>query len=149
MSSLDQNEACQEIRYLKDKLGCQNEQICQLKEKLVTFDELVNNNNELKTKFDKFKQWVEDITKKENKMKNDNLNNLELYKQKLIESKLNESKLQSENKKLIEDIECMQKNINTYKNNEQKHSTEIEDLEEHKTRIINDLCNAKVIKKIL
>lgn len=129
---------------LKAKLACQYEEINLLKEKLITFDEISAQKNDLQSQICSLKQWMEDIKVDDESMRKTLLNNLETQTQKLRKVESDECKARAEIKRLGEINELLNEKIRTLEENEQNLKCEKNDLEVCKNRALDELFNAKV-----
>ncbi|VVC30984.1 Hypothetical protein CINCED_3A020926 [Cinara cedri] len=129
--------------YLNEKLACQQEQICKLKEKLITYDEVNDKKEQLEIQLEKLKKWLEDMEVKDNRMKRNMKSDLEIQTEKLRKAEDVAFELRMENKKLLDVNECIVEQLNTIKKNEQKILIEMDDLKICQNRIKDDLAYAK------
>lgn len=129
---------------LKVKLACQHEEICILKEKLITFDEIICQKNDLQCQINNLKQWMEDVKADDERMKNTLLNSLDIQTGKLKKVEVAECKMRLDIKGLNEVNECLTKKLRTLEEDEQRLIYEKKDLELCKNRALEELCCAKV-----
>lgn len=135
----------QEMKDLKDKLACQDEQICRLKEKLTSHDKIVAQKDELQIEYKNLKQWLEDeFDNKYKKINTDLSKSLDSQKDKLKKAEMDNCKLRTENEKLIDVNERICEQLNAIQENEQKLRIEIDELEVCKSRDQSELCHTKV-----
>lgn len=129
---------------LKDRLACQNNKVCGLKEKLVTYDRDVAMKEDLKCQLHNLQKWIEDVDCKVKQSNNQMINIINNQKQKTKEAETQECKLRSENTRLNNLNDCFTEKINTLNRKEQTLIAEIEKLELCKINIQNELCAAEV-----
>jgi len=134
----------QTTQNLKDRLACENNKVCALKEKLVTYDKDVAMKDDLKCQLHSLQKWIEDVDCKVKQSNNDVLNIINKQKQKIKEAEMQECKLRPENTKLKNTNDCLTEKINTLNWKEQTLIAEIDKLELCKVNIQNELCNAEV-----
>lgn len=134
----------QVINDIQNRLACENQHICELQKKLVTYDEDIEKKNELKIRNGNLQQRAEDLENKMKQMNEEQLCLVNAQKRKLKLSEDEECCLRSKINKAIEANECMTKKINKLKESEQKLITEIENLEKVKNSLETELCNAEV-----
>ncbi|XP_026820541.1 centromere-associated protein E-like [Rhopalosiphum maidis] len=128
---------------LKDRLACQNNKVCALKEKLVTYDRDVAMKEDLKCQLHNLQKWIEDVDCKVKQSNNQMINIINNQKQKTKEAETQECKLRSENTRLNNLNDCFTEKINTLNRKEQTLIAEIEKLELCKINIQNELCAAE------
>ncbi|XP_060856312.1 myosin-10-like [Metopolophium dirhodum] len=133
----------QKTQDLKDKLACQNSQICILQEKLVTYDKDISKKDDLKCRLHNLQQWIEDVDCKVKQSNNDVFNIISKQKQKIKEAEVQECMLRSENTRLHNANDCIAEKLNKLHRKEQALTAEIEKLELCKINIQNELCSAQ------
>ncbi|XP_003242602.1 myosin-10 [Acyrthosiphon pisum] len=133
----------QKTQDLKDKLDCQNSQICVLQEKLVTYDKDILKKDDLKCRLHNLQQWIEDVDCKVKQSNNDVFNIINKQKQKIKEAEVQECMLRSENTRLHNANDCITEKLNKLHRKEQALIAEIEKLELCKINIQNELCSAQ------
>lgn len=126
-----------------DQKNCQ-EQICKLKNKLIKYDEILEEKDQLHKQLNDFKQWMENVSNKEKQMSNDLLMNLEYQKHQLRKAEESEAVLQTKNKELLDTIDKKNEQIRTLEETQQCLRIEIEQLQTDKERTQNELCKVKV-----
>lgn len=129
---------------LKDKLACQNSQICVLKENLLTYDKDISKRDDLKCRLHNLQQWIEDVDCKVKQSNNDVFNIIKKQKQKIKEAEVQECMLRSENTRLHNANDCIAEKLNTLIRKEQALTAEIEKLESCKVNIQKELCTVQV-----
>jgi len=134
----------QKTQDLKDKLACQNNQICELTEKLVTYEKDILKRDDLKCRLHSLQQWIEDVDCKVKQSNNDVFNIINKQKQKIKEAEGQECMLRSENSRLHNTKDCIAEKLNKLQRKEQALIAEIEKLELCKINIQNELCSAQV-----
>jgi len=132
------------ISNLRDKLKHQDDQICELREKLVKFNTVVANKDELQKQLTDLKRWMESVEFRERQINNDLLNEINCQSSKLEKAKAQYTMSRTEINRLLELNEHMTTQIDIQKQNEQKLIFDIKELEITQNRIRNELCNAKV-----
>ncbi|XP_025196738.1 filament-like plant protein 1 [Melanaphis sacchari] len=133
----------QRTQDLKDRLACQNNKVCALKDKLVTYEKDIAMKNDLKCQLYNLQKWIEDVDFKVKQSNNDVLSIINKQKQKIKEVETQECKLRSENTKLNDSNDCITEKLYTLNQKEQTLIVEIEKLELCKINIQNELCNAE------
>ncbi|VVC44139.1 Hypothetical protein CINCED_3A019488 [Cinara cedri] len=133
-----------DTRQLKTNFECKKNVLCQLEEKLSTYEDDLSKKKEMQNQVCKLKEWLEEIQHKSNKMNNDMINNLDVQTEKLNKVEATECMLRNENKKLLDVNDRTGHQLSDLKKQEQKLPMEIEDLKIRKDCIQNDICNAKV-----
>lgn len=132
---------------LKVKLACQHEEICLLKEKLVTYDEVLTKKNELQCQLTNLKQCMETVEIDNGLVKKNILTNLDIQTENLRNAEIALCKSRKEIKRLLNINECLAEQIN--KLEESIHSLQIErdDLEICRDRTLDELryTNVSVI----
>lgn len=128
----------------KDKLTHHNNQICEFKESLVTYDKDVSTRDDLKCRLHDLQQWIEDVDCKVKQSNNDILNIVNKQLQKIKDAEVQECMLRSDNSNLLNTKECITEKLNTLTRKEQALVAEIEKLELLNMNIQNELCNAEV-----
>lgn len=134
----------QVIQDLKNTLACENQHICELQEKLVTYDEDIEKKNELKTRSGNLQQRAEDLENKMKQMNEEQLSMIGAQKRKLKTIEEEECCLRSKINKALDANDCMTKKINSLTDSERRLLTEIEDSEKLKRKLENELCDAEV-----
>lgn len=134
------------IRELKDKACSQEEQIYKFREKLVTYDKVITEKEELQCELNDLKRWMEDVKCKEQQINADLMNSLDCQSKKLKKSEASESQLRTEKNRLLDFNDRMTEQIKKLKQNEQKHLTSIEELTLSKKSLQCELTNANVSK---
>lgn len=134
----------QKTQDLKDKLDCLNNQICVLKENLITYDKDILKKDDLKCRLHNLQQWIEDVDCKVKQSNNDVFNIINKQKQKIKEAEVQECMLRSENTRLHNANDCITDKLNKLHRKEQALTAEIEKLELCKINIENELCSAQV-----
>ncbi|CAH1732495.1 unnamed protein product [Aphis gossypii] len=133
----------QTTQNLKDRLACENNKVCSLKEKLISYDKDVAMKDDLKCQLYNLQKWIDDVDCKVKQSNNDVLCIINKQKQKIKEAEVQECKLRSENTKLKTTNDCLTEKINTLNRKEQTLIAEIEKLEQCKINIQNELCSAE------
>jgi len=134
----------QVIQDLKDKLACQNNEICELKNNLVTYDKDISTKDDLKCRLHNLQQWIEDVDSKVKQSNNDMSNIIKKQVQKTKEAEVQECVLRSENTRLRNANDSFIEKLNTLERKEQTLIAEIEKLELCKINIQKELCSAEV-----
>jgi len=134
----------QKTHDLKDRLACQNSQICILQEKLVTYEKDISKKDDLKCRLHNLQQWIEDVDCKVKQSNNDVFNIISKQKQKIKEAEVQECMLRSENTRLHKTNDCIAEKLSKLNRKEQALVAEIEKLELCKINIQNELCIAQV-----
>lgn len=129
---------------LKTKVAGQYDEICLLRDKLITFDEISSQKNDLQCQVNNLKQWIEDVKTNDEQMKKTMLSNLDIQTEKLRKVELIECKARSDNKRLTEVNECLTEKLYKIEENEQRLKYENNDLLVCKNRALDELCNVKV-----
>lgn len=132
------------ISYLRDKVKCQEDQICELREKLIKFHVITVEKDELQSQLNDLKRWVESVEFREKEINNELLNEMNHQSLKLEKAKADYIASRTQISRLLELNENMTSQIDIHKQNEQRLTTDIEELEITQKRIRNELCNAKV-----
>lgn len=134
----------QEARDINNQLCCENKHICELQEKLLTYNEDIEKKADLQIRVGNLQQWIEDL---ENKMKQanaDQMNMIDVQTRKLKKSEEEEAVLRLANNRFIDVNDRMAKQLCALKEREQQFLCEIQKSEECKKVLENELCNAKV-----
>jgi len=134
----------QKTQDLKDKLACHNDEICVLKENLVTYDKDILKKDDLKCRLHNLQQWIEDVDFKVKQSNNDVFNIINKQKQKIKEVEEQECMLRSENTRLHNANDCITEKLNKLRRKEQALTAEIDKLELCKINIQNELCSTQV-----
>lgn len=134
----------QKTQDLQDNLACLNDQICILKDKLVTYDKDILKRDDLKCRLHNLQQWIEDVDCKVKQSNNDVFNIIKKQKQKIKEAEVQECMLRSENTRLQNANDCIADKLNTLNRKEQALTAEIDKLELSKINMQNELCSAQV-----
>lgn len=117
------------MKDLKEKTAHEEEQICMLKGKLVTYDETLNKKYELQAQVQNLKQWIESVQCKDKQIKNDLMNNCKAITKKLKKAEMDECLLIKENNKLAV-VNCrITEQLNTLKQSKNNILHDIRDLE--------------------
>lgn len=120
------------------------EQICELENKLIRYDEIITEKDELHSQINDFKLWIENTELKEERIRKNLLNDLDTQTKKLRKSEECQVILKTENKGLLSEIGSKDEQICTLKQKEQSLRNEADDLKKNKKQIENDLRKAKV-----
>jgi len=132
------------IKSLKDKVRVKNETICKLRDKVVTYDEILAERNDLQSKLNDVQLWMEDLDKKEKQMNKELLKDYDEQLKKLKEAEETLAITKTENRKLIDFNDAISEQLNTVSMNEIRHHNEIKELELCQKRAQNELCSFKV-----
>lgn len=122
----------------------ENERICQLQEKLVTYNEDVNEKADLQIRVADLQQLMENL---ENNMKQNNADQTSMtdtQKKKLKKIEEEEAVIRATNTRFVGLNDRMFIQIVSLKEREKILLCEINKLEEHKQVLENELCKAKV-----
>lgn len=134
---------------LKVKLACQHEEICLLKEKLITYEEVLTQKNELQCQFIKLKQCMEAAESDNELIKKNILTSIAIQTENLRIAEIAECKLRKEIRRLLNINECLTEKINKLEENIRKLQIERDDLEWCKNRALDELCYTNVSLIIL
>jgi len=121
------------------------EEICKLKNKLIRYDEILAEKDELHNQLNDLKRWIENVEIKEKQINNDLLNDLDNQTKKLKKAEESEAILQTEKKELLNRIDRKTEEISTLKKKEENLLIEMEELNTNKKQMQNELSKAKVL----
>lgn len=133
-----------ETTYLKDALACKEQIICQLKEKLYTYNDDLEKKKHMQMQLSNLEQWLEGIQHKSVKTENDMLKNLDVQIDKLNEIEAYECSLKKTNNNLLDAKDSICQRLNETQKKEQTILMEIEELKTCTDRIQNNICNVQV-----
>lgn len=133
-----------QVRNLQEKLACQNEEICNLKEQLSLRIEDMAMKDALQKKFNELQQWVEEAKIIQKRTNDEQLNIIKCQSQKLEKVELNMTSLRADNNRLNEVNICQAEQLKALKRNEQRLIADVEKLETLKISQENELFNVKV-----
>lgn len=133
-----------ETTYLKDALVCKEQIICQLKEKLYTYNDDLEKKKDMKKQLCNLEQWLEEIKHKSVKNDNDILKDLDVQIEKLNEIEAYECSLRNTNNSLLDAKDGICQRLNETQKKEQMLLMEVEELKMCTDRIQNDICNVQV-----
>lgn len=133
----------QVTRDFKDEYNFQDE-IYKLKTKLIRYNKILAEKNELHCQLNYLKQWIEGVHYNEKQANKDLFNDLDCQTGKLKKTEESEAVLKAENNDLLNQIDRKTEEICTLKQNEQKLLNEVKELKMNKKEIQNELCKVKV-----
>jgi hypothetical protein len=129
---------------IKNQLFCANQQVCGLQEKLLTYNDDVDERADLQIRLSNRQQCMEDLENKLQRANAHQKNMIDVQTRKLKKIEGEEAVLRSTNSKFIDINERMTRQICTLKEKENSLLREIKRTEEDKQIIENQLCNVKV-----
>jgi len=129
---------------LKKVISNKDEQICELNKKLEDFDSVVYERNDLREIYKQFEQHYEKSKIDGRKLFTELLTKYEIQTETLKKVANAEYQYELKNEKLEDDINCMNHQIQTLKENEDKLQLELADFETRFKCVQNELCTIKV-----
>lgn len=125
------------------------EQICKLKERLISYEEILAEKVQLLGQLNDLKRWVKNVKHKEKQMNSDLLNNSDIQIKRLKEAEEFKAILQAENKELLKNIDLKTEQICTLKQIEENLLKVMEESKMNKKKIKNEFYEAKVSRIIV
>lgn len=135
------------LENLEDMLACKDEEICSLNEKLVTYDEDMDEKNKLQKKYDNLKRWIKENENRWKNTRDEQENTVNCLNNKLNKSERTKITLQADNHRLRDVNECLEEQSKILQRNEQWMSASIDKLKMSEENLKNELSNVKVSYK--
>lgn len=133
-----------EVRNLQEKLTCQDKEICDLEERLITYDEDIAKKDALQKEFDELQEWIKETEVRLQRMHDKQLNIIDHQFKKLETSELAETSLNADNLRLNDVNACLMKQLKTLQRNEQGLNADVKKMEAFNTNLENELRNVEV-----